>query len=141
MPVDAQAVGDVVEDRFRERVRLLEHHADPPPEVDDVDRRRVDVLAVDADRPSTRVPGTMSFIRLSERRNVDLPQPDGPMSAVTWFGMDLRLMSFEDAVRAVVEIQPATSILSGRRSSPDGVEGGGALSGGSARLRASGASR
>ena len=36
--------------------------------------------------PSTRVPGMMSFIRLSERRNVDLPQPDGPMSAVTWFG-------------------------------------------------------
>ena len=28
----------------------------------------------------------MSFIRLSERRNVDLPQPDGPMSAVTWLG-------------------------------------------------------
>ena len=36
--------------------------------------------------PSTRAPGTMSFMRLSERRNVDLPQPDGPMSAVTWFG-------------------------------------------------------
>ena len=27
--VDAQAVGDVLEDRLRERVRLLEHHADP----------------------------------------------------------------------------------------------------------------
>ncbi len=26
-----------------------------------------------------------SFIRLSERRKVDLPQPDGPMSAVTCF--------------------------------------------------------
>jgi hypothetical protein len=28
----------------------------------------------------------MSFIRFSERRNVDLPQPEGPMKAVTWFG-------------------------------------------------------
>ena len=36
--------------------------------------------------PSTREPGTMSFIRLRVRRKVDLPQPDGPMSAVTSFG-------------------------------------------------------
>ena len=33
--------------------------------------------------PSTRVPGMMSFIRFSVRRNVLLPQPDGPMNAVT----------------------------------------------------------
>ena len=90
--VDAQAVGDVVEDRLRERVRLLEHHADAPPQVDDVDRRRVDVLAVDADRrPRPARPGMMSFIRLSDRRNVDLPQPDGPMSAVTWLGSICRV--------------------------------------------------
>ena len=35
--------------------------------------------------PSTRVPGMMSFIRFSVRRNVLLPQPDGPMNADTWF--------------------------------------------------------
>src|SRR5258707_5515994 len=35
--------------------------------------------------PSVRVPGIRSFIRLSVRKNVDLPQPDGPMSAVTCF--------------------------------------------------------
>ena len=35
--------------------------------------------------PSTRAAGTMSFMRLSVRRNVDLPHPDGPMSAVTSF--------------------------------------------------------
>ncbi len=33
--------------------------------------------------PSTRAPGMMSFMRLSVRRNVLLPQPDGPMKAVT----------------------------------------------------------
>ena len=36
--------------------------------------------------PSTREPGTMSFMRFSVRRKVDLPQPDGPMSAVTSLG-------------------------------------------------------
>ncbi len=32
--------------------------------------------------PSTRVPAMVSFIRFNVRRNVDLPQPDGPISAV-----------------------------------------------------------
>src|SRR4051794_1564255 len=36
--------------------------------------------------PSMRVRGTTSCIRLRVRRNVDLPQPDGPMNAVTDFG-------------------------------------------------------
>ena len=35
--------------------------------------------------PSTRVSGMMSFIRFRQRRKVDLPQPDGPMNAVTDF--------------------------------------------------------
>ena len=30
-----------------------------------------------------RVPSIRSFMRLSERRNVDLPQPDGPIRAIT----------------------------------------------------------
>src|SRR5215470_117868 len=36
--------------------------------------------------PVTRAPGTTSCIRFRHRMNVDLPQPDGPMSAVTAFG-------------------------------------------------------
>ena len=44
--------------------------------------------------PSTRVPGMMSFIRLSVRRNVLLPQPDGPMNAVTRFdGISMEMSS------------------------------------------------
>ena len=42
----AQAPGNVVVDRLRERVRLLEDHPDPPPHLDRVDPVRVDVLAV-----------------------------------------------------------------------------------------------
>ena len=33
--------------------------------------------------PLTRAPGITSCMRLSVRRKVDLPQPEGPMSAVT----------------------------------------------------------
>ncbi|CSC38155.1 Uncharacterised protein [Vibrio cholerae] len=33
--------------------------------------------------PSTRVPSTRSFIRLMQRKSVDLPQPEGPINAVT----------------------------------------------------------
>ena len=47
-------------------------------------------------RPSTRQPGMVSFIRLIERRKVDLPQPEGPISAVT----DFSGMSSETSNRA-----------------------------------------
>ena len=42
-PVDPQAVGDVLENRLRERVGLLKHHADAPAQRDDVGGRRIDV--------------------------------------------------------------------------------------------------
>ena len=32
--------------------------------------------------PSTRAPGMTSCMRLIDRRNVDFPQPDGPIRAV-----------------------------------------------------------
>ena len=35
------------------------------------------------DQPVTRAMEIVSFIRLRQRRNVDLPHPDGPMKAVT----------------------------------------------------------
>lgn len=43
--------------------------------------------------PSTRPPGVTSCIRLSVRRNVDLPQPEGPMNAVTERGSTVIEMS------------------------------------------------
>jgi hypothetical protein len=35
--------------------------------------------------PSTRQLGMTSFILLKQRKNVDLPQPDGPIKEVTEF--------------------------------------------------------
>ena len=34
--------------------------------------------------PVTRAPGMVSFMRFRQRRNVDLPHPDGPIMASTW---------------------------------------------------------
>jgi hypothetical protein len=47
--VDARPVGDVLVDRLRERVGLLEHHADAGAQLHHVDRLVVDVLPVEAD--------------------------------------------------------------------------------------------
>src|SRR5471032_2155222 len=41
--------------------------------------------------PSARWPGYRSYMRLSVRSSVDLPQPDGPMKAVTCFSWMSRL--------------------------------------------------
>ena len=50
----ARAEGDVVVDRLRERVRLLEDHADPLAHLDRVDVGAVEVLAVVEDRALDR---------------------------------------------------------------------------------------
>ena len=47
--VDARAVGDVVEDRFRERIGLLEDHSDVPTQGDDI--RVEQILAEERDLP------------------------------------------------------------------------------------------
>ena len=43
-------------------------------------------LAVELELALHPAPGITSCMRLSDRRKVDLPQPDGPMKAVTDLG-------------------------------------------------------
>ena len=84
MPEHARPEGDVVVDRLRERVRLLEDHADPATHLDRVDVGRVEIGAVVEDVAlDDLAPGTRSFMRSKQRISVLLPQPDGPMKAVT----------------------------------------------------------
>jgi hypothetical protein len=45
------AEGDVLVNRLRERVRLLEDHPDPPPHLHRIDVRRVEIAVVVEDRP------------------------------------------------------------------------------------------
>ena len=49
--------------------------------------------------PSTRAPGMTSCMRFSVRSTVDLPQPDGPMKAVTlrgWTDIDTSATAWND---------------------------------------------
>ena len=57
--------------------------------------------------PSTRPPGVTSCIRFRVRRKVDLPQPDGPMKAVTERGLDGHRDVVDGLVGAVVGGQAA----------------------------------
>jgi hypothetical protein len=62
----------------------LKDHSDPRAKGDDVHLRRVDVVAVEVNRsPGDAGASIKSFMRLMQRSNVVLPQPDGPMNAVT----------------------------------------------------------
>src|SRR6187397_1293524 len=56
--------------------------------------------------PSTRTPGMTSFIRLSVRRKVLLPQPDGPMNAVTRVRLNPDRNVLQGPRCAVVEVHP-----------------------------------
>ena len=49
--MDARAIGDIVIDRFRERIRLLEHHSDSGPKQHRIDLRIIYVGPVDFDPP------------------------------------------------------------------------------------------
>ena len=76
--------GDVLEDRLGERVGLLEDHADAAAQLDRVPGRAVHVLVLRySSRPLTRTPSMKSFMRFIARSSVLLPQPEGPMIAVT----------------------------------------------------------
>src|SRR4051812_7534070 len=44
--------------------------------------------------PVTFPVGLVSCMRFRQRTNVDLPQPEGPISAVTWFAGICRFTSF-----------------------------------------------
>ena len=87
------------------------------PDVGDEQVRPVDVDAVE-ERPCRRATrsGTSSCIRFRIRRNVDLPQPDGPMSAVTWFGSHLERDAFEHLVVAEPRADVARVASSARGS-------------------------
>ena len=52
-------------------------------QLDHVQGRIVDFLAVQEDVAGDGNVAISSFIRFRHRRSVDLPQPEGPMSAVT----------------------------------------------------------
>jgi len=112
-PVDPQAVGDVVENRFRKRVRALEDHPDAAAQIDHVHRRGVDVLAVDGDGTLDARAGhdvVHPVQRAQERRFATARRPDQRGDLV---GADLDGDLLEHAAIAVEEVQLADVNLGG----------------------------
>ncbi len=114
MPWIRRTVGHVLIDRFRERVGLLEHHADlGRATARRPDRLIVDIEIVDLDLAGHPAAiGIVSFIRLIQRRKVDLPQPDGPMKAITRTLRNVDIdISFQRVLVAVIDIDVARDHL------------------------------
>ena len=90
--VDPRAPGDVLVDGLGERVGLLEDHADAAAHLDRVDVVVVEVLPVEQDcRLQCARSAIRSFMRLKQRSTVLLPQPDGPISAVIFWRLDVQV--------------------------------------------------
>ena len=66
--------------------------------------------------PSARCSGYSSYMRLKVRSSVDLPQPDGPMNAVTLLLGDVEVDVLQRVEPAVVEIEVAHRDLGASRS-------------------------
>src|ERR1039458_786059 len=60
--------------------------------------------------PSARASGMVSCIRFKQRTKVLLPQPEGPMTAVTWLAATVMSMEFSDRFLPYQAFSPRTSI-------------------------------
>jgi hypothetical protein len=70
--------------------------------------------AVEVMLPVTRQPSIVSFMRLRQRRKVDLPQPEGPMKAETArSGMSIE-RSLMRVLLAVMDVHVLAGIFIGR---------------------------
>src|SRR5262245_10669848 len=70
--------------------------------------------------PSVRVPSIRSFIRLSRRRNVDFPHPDGPIRARTDLSRMFRSTSNRACFVAYQKLTfSQTNLVLSRARSPD----------------------
>jgi len=76
-------------------VGALKDHAHVLAQLGHVDVRRIDVAAVEQDRTFGVRARIVSFMRLRQRKNVDLPQPEGPISAVMRFSWIPKLRFFK----------------------------------------------
>jgi hypothetical protein len=88
-------------------------HADPGPERHDIDILVVDVPAVQADFAGDPAGFTVSFIRFRQRRKVDLPQPEGPIIAITSLQADIDTDLFDGVLLAVIDKLTSRQVMRG----------------------------
>src|SRR5512135_2101955 len=72
-------------------------------------------------RPVIQPPSDSSCIRLSVRRNVDLPQPDGPMSACTWLDANDSVTFLSAVVFPYMAVSLSVSTRAGTSAIGDGA--------------------
>src|SRR3954467_15761704 len=60
--------------------------------------------------PATFASGTVSCMRFRQRTYVDLPHPEGPMTAVTWLASTFMLMSCNTCALPNQALRPCTSM-------------------------------
>ncbi|EKD35016.1 MAG: Methionine synthase vitamin-B12 independent, partial [uncultured bacterium] len=81
--------GNIFKHGHRQRIRCLKNHADPAPQIGNRKLRAVDIDCsigeTDHYPPTTLPPPFSSHNRLKTERNVDLPIPDGPVTAIILF--------------------------------------------------------
>src|SRR5687768_4260968 len=70
-------------------------------------------------RPVIQPPSVSSCIRLRVRRNVDLPHPDGPMSACTWFGANASDTPFTAVNFPYIAVSLSVAMRAGRSVTSD----------------------
>src|SRR5699024_8120847 len=88
-----------------ERVRLLEHHADPAADVDRIDLRVVDVLAVDLDAAGRIRPGDHLVHAVQGAQEGGLPAAGGPDQRGHRAGADLDVDALHGEEVAVVDVK------------------------------------
>jgi len=71
--------------------------------------------------PRWRVPGSSSWRRLIDRRKVDFPHPDGPMNAVTAFGLASTLTSNRACLAPYQKLKSRADSEPMSRTVPPGV--------------------
>ena len=89
--MNLQPVNHVLIDCEGEGIRSLKNHADFFSQFDDIDI--VKRVVVDENITFMRTSSMRSFMRLKQRSSVDLPQPEGPMSAVMALEYTLKSIS------------------------------------------------
>ena len=106
--VELRPVGDVVEDRLRERVRLLEHHPDAAPHLGGVDLRAVEVSRRGTStRPSTLRAGREVVHAVEAPQHRGLAAARRPDERGDLVGGDVEVDLADRGVPAVVDLDVA----------------------------------
>ena len=103
--VDAQSIGDVLEDRLREGVRLLEHHSNPTPQRHDVSPAPIHVVTIDQHAALDPCAGDDVVHPVERAQKRALPAARRPDEGRHQLGGDADADVLQSALRPVIEAE------------------------------------